>query len=62
MTYCTCGMSGSVYCAGANCYANSVEDDEAGDVCEHGRGFDEICVQCCPEDDDGSETGEDWSG
>lgn len=39
------------------------EDDEhpMPDVCEHGRSFDQICVQCCPEDDDGSETGEDWS-
>lgn len=41
-----------------------VEDDDEHpmpDVCVHGRGFDQICVQCCPEDDDGSEDGEDWS-
>ena len=31
------------------------------DVCIHGKGFDEICVLCCPEDDDGSFTGDEWS-
>lgn len=39
-----------------------LEDEQfEPDVCIHGRGWDVICVQCCPEDDDGSETGEDWS-
>lgn len=60
MRYCNCGGSGSVYCPGANCCA-PVEEDEAGDVCVHGRGFDQICVECCPEDDDGSFTGDEWS-
>lgn len=36
-------------------------NDDAEDVCAHGRGWDQVCVMCCPEDDDGSETGEDWS-
>lgn len=31
------------------------------DVCVHGRPFDVICVDCCPEDDDGSDTGDEWS-
>lgn len=34
-------------------------DDD--DVCTHGRPFDVICVECCPEDDDGSFTGDEWS-
>jgi hypothetical protein len=39
-----------------------LEDDACEpDVCEHGKGFDEICVECCPEDDDGSFTGDEWS-
>jgi hypothetical protein len=59
MTYCTCGMSGSVWCAGLNCYA--VEEEENDDVCLHGRAFDEICIDCCPEDDDGSFDGDEWS-
>lgn len=36
-------------------------DDLELDVCVHGRSFDVICVECCPEDDDGSDTGDDWS-
>ncbi len=36
-------------------------DEQELDVCVHGRGFDEICVECCPEDDDGSFTGDEWS-
>jgi hypothetical protein len=31
------------------------------DVCVHGKTFDVICVECCPEDDDGSFTGDEWS-
>jgi hypothetical protein len=39
-----------------------LEDDACEpDVCTHGRGFDETCVECCPEDDDGSFTGDEWS-
>ena len=41
-------------------YTDDIEDCEA-DVCSHGKGFDEICVECCPEDDDGSFTGDEWS-
>lgn len=37
------------------------EDDREPDVCAHGIGFDQICVECCPEDDDGSFTGDEWS-
>ena len=36
-------------------------DIECADVCVHGKGFDVICVECCPEDDDGSFTGDEWS-
>lgn len=44
-------------------WAESVdEEDDAPDVCVHGRGFDVICVECCPEDDDGSFEGDEWSG
>lgn len=60
MTYCHCGMSGSVWCAGANCYAHDVEEHDP-DVCVHGKGFSEFCVECCPEDDDGSFTGDEWT-
>jgi len=43
-------------------WAESVEEEDfEPDVCVHGRGFDEICVECCPEDDDGSFTGDEWS-
>lgn len=38
------------------------EDDCEPDVCSHGKGFDQPCPECCPEDDDGSETGEEWNG
>jgi hypothetical protein len=31
------------------------------DLCVHGKPFSVICVQCCPEDDDGSFTGDEWS-
>lgn len=37
------------------------EEHPDPDVCVHGRGFDEICVDCCPEDDDGSFEGDEWS-
>lgn len=37
------------------------DDDYEGDLCSHGKSFSEICVQCCPEDDDGSFTGDEWS-
>lgn len=33
--------------------AEDLDDDCEPDVCTHGRGFDEVCVECCPEDDDG---------
>lgn len=36
-----------------------LDNDE--DVCVHGKPFYVICVQCCPEDDDGSFTGDEWS-
>ena len=36
-------------------------DIECADVCVHGKPFDVICVECCPEDDDGSFTGDEWS-
>lgn len=37
------------------------EEDFEPDVCVHGKCFDVICVECCPEDDDGSFTGDEWS-
>lgn len=37
-------------------------DYEASDVCLHGKSFSEICVDCCPEDGDGSWDGDEWSG
>jgi hypothetical protein len=44
------------------CYHDlTAEEDSESDVCSHGKGFDEICVDCCPEDDDGSFTGDEWS-
>ena len=36
-------------------------DYECADLCVHGKSFDVICVECCPEDDDGSFTGDDWT-
>lgn len=60
MKYCTCGASGSVYCPGSE-YCCMDEASDTPDVCVHGRAFDEICVECCPEDDDGSFTGDEWS-
>lgn len=30
-----------------------LDNDADADVCVHGIGFDEVCVECCPEDDDG---------
>lgn len=46
------------YCAvsGKSCTCNPrCEDEDADlDVCVHGRPFDSICVECCPEDDDGT--------
>lgn len=48
MMYCHCGMTGSVYCAGANCYALDVEELDPL-VCIHGTGVGEHCVECCPE-------------
>ena len=27
--------------------------DNEADTCIHGTGWDEVCVECCPEDDDG---------
>ena len=44
-----------------NRYFTAEEDEREPDVCAHGKGFDEICVECCPEDDDGSFTGDEWS-
>lgn len=35
--------------------------DDFADVCVHGKPFDVICVDCCPEDDDGSFEGDEWS-
>ena len=40
------------------------EDHESvlqADECVHGKPWDVICVQCCPEDDDGSFEGDEWS-
>ena len=37
------------------------DDGFKADVCVHGKPFDVICVECCPEDDDGSFTGDEWS-
>ena len=36
-------------------------DDDSADLCIHGKPFDVICVECCPEDDDGSFEGDEWS-
>lgn len=44
--------------------ASDLEDDacdDAADLCVHGKSFSEVCVQCCPEDDDGSFEGDEWS-
>lgn len=40
---------------------NDEDAMEPDDVCIHGKGFDVICVECCPEDDDGSFEGDEWS-
>ena len=40
---------------------NYIDDDDAMDVCVHGKPFSSICVECCPEDDDGSFEGDEWS-
>lgn len=37
------------------------EEENCPDVCIHGKGFDVICVECCPEDADGSCDGDEWS-
>lgn len=42
-------------------YIEETEELEPFDGCCHGKGWDEICVECCPEDDDGSYTGDEWS-
>ncbi len=43
-------------------HASDLEDEHPDpDVCSHGKGFDEVCVECCAEDDDGSFEGDEWS-
>ena len=36
-------------------------DIECADLCIHGKSSDVICVECWPENDDGSFTGDEWS-